>query len=90
VVAAASMPHDRAWRATISLFVTLSSTTSRRLPASCVGAPRVALGVGGSVASTGRSTWKVDPEPSSLSAHIVPPINSTRRLEIASPSPVPP
>ena len=37
-----------------------------------------------------RPMWKVDPLPSSLSTHIVPPISSTRRFEIASPSPVPP
>ena len=34
--------------------------------------------------------WNVDPLPSSLSTHIVPPMSSTMRLEIARPSPVPP
>ena len=33
---------------------------------------------------------KVEPLPSSLSTEIVPPISSTRRLEMARPSPVPP
>ena len=35
-------------------------------------------------------TWNVDPLPTSLSAHSSPPISSTRRFEIARPSPVPP
>ena len=43
-------------------------------------------------AATGATTLKrnVDPRPGSLSTAIVPPMASTRRRLIASPSPVPP
>ena len=34
--------------------------------------------------------WNVEPSPSTLSTHMVPPISSARRLLTASPSPVPP
>ena len=45
----------------------------------------------GEVAGVSRVKVKVAPFPSpSLSAHMVPPISSARRFEIARPSPVPP
>src|SRR5829696_8419725 len=83
-----SISHDSARRLTISRFVALSSTSSRRLPAS--GASSCA-GRGGAAASRARiSNWNVEPEPSSLSTESVPPIRSASRFEIARPSPVPP
>ncbi len=85
-----SMPHERACRVTISRFVALSSTTRMRLPASCGSPSSSGIGLGTSAAVTGSEMRKVEPLPCSLSTEIVPPISSTRRLEMARPSPVPP
>ena len=46
--------------------------------------------VGSSAGSAVSAMRNVEPLPSSLSARMVPPISSTRRFEIARPSPVPP
>ena len=46
--------------------------------------------VGASTSSATIVKWNVDPLPGSLSAQIRPPMSSARRLQIASPRPVPP
>jgi hypothetical protein len=82
--------HDRACRLTISRFVALSSTTRSRLPLSASSPSGEPVSAGISAASAVTAMWNVDPVPSSLSTHIVPPISSISRFDMARPSPVPP
>ena len=71
--------------------VRLSSTTSTFTSRSVPGVVAVPLLLSWeSVFFNFTVKWNVVPVPSSLSAHTLPPIISTRRWEIVSPSPVPP
>ena len=84
-----TIPHPRTCLERISRFVALSSTTSTRNPRSSpssVGRRRLCSGP----TSARIVTWKVEPAPTVLSAHIPPPIRSASRLLMARPSPVPP
>ena len=85
----ASMPQTRSCSRRKTRLVALSSTMRARAPR------RAAVSAAGSAAPSGtRSSRtvnrKVLPCPGSLSTPISPPISSTSRRQIASPSPVPP
>jgi hypothetical protein len=87
------MPHVAIWAASTRRLVALSSTISTRLPfsSSCKpGEMRCLLG-GDSATDAWMVKKKVEPVPGPwLSTHMLPPINSAKRLLIARPSPVPP
>ena len=85
-----SMPHLRACSVRTRRLVGLSSTISRRRPASCGWVPFNGAGNAPAVGWAWIVKWNVDPWPRVLSTHILPPISSDRLLLIAKPSPVPP
>ena len=81
------MPHPSVCHCSPVRLMAESSTISTRSPLRSL--------AGGSARGTGASgsrssNQNVDPAPGVLSTPIRPPINSTRRLEIARPRPVPP
>ena len=81
-------PHALSWTVSTSRFVALSSTTSTWLPRiSAVGSAAT-----GAASSFGNRSLNEnsEPRPSALTRPISPPISSTSRFEMASPSPVPP
>ena len=84
------IPHLRVCRVRMRQLVGLSSTISRRRSASCGCGPSSASGGASGAACKGRVKWKVEPFCGTLSTHILPPINSTSRLLMARPRPVPP
>ena len=87
------MPQRAVCSIRILRFVALSSTTSKRLPASAGCSPTKLrwLAVGSSAYGARIVKRKVEPRPGpALPTHIVPPISSARRLLMARPSPVPP
>jgi hypothetical protein len=72
----------------MSRLVWLSSTTSTCTPFNAsLGS---AAGVTERATDRRRSTTNVDPAPGTLSTRMLPPISASSRLQIASPSPVPP
>ena len=89
-------PSSASARSTRSRFIALSSTTSTCAPASrgpvatTAGAGTGAATAAAATRSSGSSNQKQLPSPGWLSAPMVPPISSTRRLQIDRPSPVPP
>ncbi len=84
------IPHERACSVRIRRLVSLSSTIRSRFPASCGSCPCRCSSFTTEAEVTTIVKWKVDPTPSLLSTHIVPPISSLSRLLIANPRPVPP
>src|SRR5579872_5869474 len=84
------MPHCEAWLVRMRHAVGLSSTTNKRKSASL--GWRVSNGDFAASVDAGNGTvkWNVEPFLGMLSTHILPPINSTRRLLMARPRPVPP
>src|ERR1019366_5317405 len=75
----------------IRRFVRLSSTTRTLIPRKILEHLIEASPTGWVVAVPRRMVkLNLDPVPISLSTQIVPPISSTRRLEMLKPSPVPP
>ena len=86
-----STPIGRSSEPTSSRFAGLSSTASTRRPASTSRSSVPIFAAARAVqGSAGISNQKVDPCPSRVSTPISPPIASTRPLQIARPSPVPP
>lgn len=78
----------RTWCSRIVGLVALSSTISTPRPLRSVRASRA--GAGWACFTVRTVNAKVLPRPNSLSTVISPPSSSTRRLQIASPSPLPP
>ena len=80
-----AMPQRRSWWARLSRTAALASTIAATIP--CSHGAGAGSGGLGPAAIEKRNTL---PRPGSLSTSMVPPRSSTRRLQIASPSPVPP
>ena len=86
----ARIPQFCACSVRMRRFVSLSSTIRMRRPESegCALRCQIRAWVGTEAAVIVKE--KVEPSPGTLSTHIVPPINSASRFEMARPRPVPP